>query len=41
MPVDVEEIIGLLEEIIGPVGRVLLRFVQLQEVVGWDYIVMI
>ena len=34
-------LIELLEEINGPVGRVLLRFVQSQEVIGWDYVVMI
>ena len=29
------------EEVVGPVGGVLLRLVQVQEVVGWNYVVVV
>ena len=33
--------VELLEKVVSPVGGVLLRLVQAQEVVGWNYVVVV
>ena len=33
--------VEFLEKVVDPVGGVLLRFMQVQEVVGWNYVVVV